>query len=679
MAMKLKIPDELDFLNHEIVGNSLTKLVKKFTLLRSSFSADLWIIEGLQYPINFRIQLADNSQLTDPKNSEFLLELKSWIAIQQALPENNKDVYTSEHILKRIKHVLRIIDYFLLSDDAKLLALHGTSALTINSFRSLAYRLCKYNCVEEQIYDWSNRLRAYLIEHYSRPHVYEDTAIAEHVDYFEPFRNGFSLDLTDEQIFNIRRNLYLSSPEYLSTLKNRPKNLLNPIRLALYKNTLYGERLYKLPAELKILSSISNLKEMESAPIRSKHNQITRQNFSLYMSCLKSLEKIHQYGLRAPADSIFKGIDAKWLRNLIKSEPNRYRSVPFSVGMYALRNSIEYFLKYGEDILNATANVMIAAKKQELNLINTQDITPYLSEKLKNLGIKTWSTYKPNATSEDFTELLRANTGLYEAYLVLIGAAQVMLGLLSARRYAEIQPVRHSNLDQANYDFIFQNCKSGIGDKRATLARPIPPICIKMLNLLSAFHNKLAPYKISTPAAKLLSLPSRSKPKFKSPTEKQYYEVIDLFCDYAQIPTNSDGQRYYLREHQLRRFFAQAFFWSSLGNLHTLRWMLGQTDPEHVYRYISDNEPGEVLTDVKAEFVTEVLLHGNHPNLELERVVAKHFNTHRISILLEEEVREYISDLIANKSVSVEPHYFYTADGKSYDILIEVLHHDQDR
>lgn len=676
MALNLKIPDVLDFIEHERGSNTLENLPKKFTLLKSSFSAEVWIIDGIQHPINFNIRLADGTHLTDQKNSEFLLEIKTWIAIQQTLPGNKKNQYTREHILKRIRHVLRIVDYFLLSDEAKSLAQHGTSALTSNSFKSLAFRLCQFNCVEEQIYDWSNRLRSHLIEHYSEPYSYDDRAIDTEVDDFEPFRKDFSLDLTDEQIINIRRNLYLSNPVYLSTLKNRPKNLLNSIRIALYKGTLYGERLYKLPAELKTLPSISNLKEMNPAPIRSKHNEITRQNFSMYMSCLKSLEQIRLYGLLAPAESVFRAIEPKWLRNLVTAEPDRYRSVPFSAGMHALRNSIEYCLKYGEEILNATANVMIAAKKEELNLIDTQDITSYLSEKLKTLGIKTWSPYKPNVTSEDFTEFLRANTGLYEAYLVLIGAAQVMLGLLSARRYAEIQPVRHSNLDQANYDLIFQNCKSGIGDKRATLARPIPPICIKILNLLNAFHNKLAPYKISTPTAKLLSLPSRSKPKFKSTTEKQYYEVIDLFCDYAQIPTNADGQRYYLREHQLRRFFAQAFFWSSLGNLHTLRWMLGQTDPEHVYRYISDNEPGEVLTDVKAEFVTEVLLHGNHPNLQLEILVAQHFNTNRISILLEEEVRVYISDLIANKSVSVEPHYFYTADGKSYDILIEVLHHD---
>lgn len=464
MTLSLIVPDELEFLNHDVAGKSLARLANKFTLLKSPFSANIWIIDGLQYPINFNIRLADNSQLTEPKNAEFLLELKTWIAIQEALPGSQKTQYSTAHILKRVRYVLRIIDYFLLSSEAHLLAVHGTAALTSNSFKSLAYRLCQYNCVEEQIYDWSGRLRTYLLENYSHPYSHEGKPIDSAVDNFEPFRTEFSLQLSDDQILNIRRNLYLSSTNYLSTLKHRPKNLLDPIRIALYGNTLYSECLYKLPAELKTLSSISNLKEMQPAPTRSKHEKIVRQNFSLYMSCIKSLQKIHHYGFSTPADSAFRGIETKWLRNLVTTEPDRYRSVPFSVGMFALRKSIEYCLAYGSEILNSTAGVMLAASKREISLTNAPDITPFLSEGLILIGVKSWTTYKPNGTSKEFTGLLRTNSGLYESYLVFIGAVQVMLGLLSARRYAEIHPIRNTNLDQASFEVIFSNGKSGIGD-----------------------------------------------------------------------------------------------------------------------------------------------------------------------------------------------------------------------
>lgn len=675
----LNIPEELAFLRHESGNRSLESLIKQFTLLKSPFTAELWIIKGLQYPINFKIRLIDNSLLTDSKNSALLLELKAWIAIQQALPENNKIQYSTIHILKRIRHVLRIIDYFLLNSETLLLTTNGISALTGNSFRSLAYRLCIYNCVEEQFYDWSKRLRAYLIEHCSHAYIHDGKPINSNIENFEPHRKGFSLDLTDEQIVNIRRNLYLNSKEFPSTLKNRPKNLLNQIRVALYSNTLYGERLYKLPAELKLASPLVDLKEKQPAPIRSKHKKIVKQNFRLYMSCLRSLEKISEYGLRPPAHSEFEMISSKKLNNLETSEPDRYRSVPFNVGMLALRSSIEYSLRFGADILSATAKVIIEVRAGNLDISSDPDLTPYLSEKLLQLGIKRWTICTPieTDTNNNFTALLRLSEGLYEAFLVLIGAVQVMLGLLSARRFEEIRNIRYSNIDQQSFDLIFRNGKSGVGDKRAKLARPIPPVCIRILNLLHDFHVLLSKYDISGPDAKLLSLPDRSRLKIKRTNSKGYYDVIDLFCDYAQIPMNEFGQRYYLREHQLRRFFAQAFFWSSLGNLHTLRWMLGQTDPEHVYRYISDNVPGEIFIDVKAEFVTEVLLHRQHSNPELEFLVEAHFNTNRFSILLEEEVRGYIQCLLKDKTISVEPHYYYSDTGKSYDILIEVLHEDQ--
>ncbi|MDG9922399.1 MULTISPECIES: hypothetical protein [unclassified Pseudomonas] len=673
----LNIPEVFAFLKQTDGSRGLERLITQFTLLKSPFTAELWLIEGLQYPINFNILLADNSRLTDSKNSALLLELKTWIAIQQALPENKKIQYSTEHILKRIRHVLRIIDYFLLSDEAPLLATHGVSALTGNSFKSLAHRLCTFNCVEEQFYDWSKRLRAYLIEHCSHAYNHSGLPIHPDIENFEPHRRGFSLNLTDEQIVNIRRNLYLNSTEFPSTLKNRPKNLLNPIRVALYANTLYGERLYKLPAELKLASPIIELKEKQPAPIRSKHNKIVKQNFRLYMSCIRSLENISEYGSRPPLHAEFELIASKNLRNLETSDPDRYRSVPFHVGLLALRQSIEYSLRYGPDILDATARIIIEVNNGNLDISGDHDLTPYLSDKLLLLGIKRWTIYTPTGTGNNFTEQLKASEGLYEAFLVLIGAVQVMLGLLSARRFEEIRNVRYSNLDPQSSDLIFHNGKSGIGDKRAKISRPIPPVCFKVLNLLHDFHVFLSEHNISETDAKLLSLPDRSTLKIKRTNSKGYYDVIDLFCDHAQIPLNEFGQRYYLREHQLRRFFAQAFFWSSLGNLHTLRWMLGQTDPEHIYRYISDNVPGEIFIDVKAEFVTEVLLHRQHSNPELESLVEEHFNTNRLSILLEEEVRDYIQLLIKDKTILVEPHYYYSDTGKSYDILIEVLHEDQ--
>ncbi len=65
----------------------------------------------------------------------------------------------------------------------------------------------------------------------------------------------------------------------------------------------------------------------------------------------------------------------------------------------------------------------------------------------------------------------------------------------------------------------------------------------------------------------------------------------------------------------MRRFFAMLFFYcGQLRQLDTLQWMLGHTDPKHVYRYITESTDGEVLASAKAQAVAEQLHQGNYEN-----------------------------------------------------------------
>ena len=48
------------------------------------------------------------------------------------------------------------------------------------------------------------------------------------------------------------------------------------------------------------------------------------------------------------------------------------------------------------------------------------------------------------------------------------------------------------------------------------------------------------------------------------------------------------------------------FFWGSgFGSLDTLRWFMGHTNIEHVYHYITESTSGEVLRNVKTQFLLE--------------------------------------------------------------------------
>ena len=41
--------------------------------------------------------------------------------------------------------------------------------------------------------------------------------------------------------------------------------------------------------------------------------------------------------------------------------------------------------------------------------------------------------------------------------------------------------------------------------------------------------------------------------------------------------------------------------------METLRWMLGHTDIQHLYRYITESETGRVLNGIKASYIVDEL------------------------------------------------------------------------
>ena len=89
-----------------------------------------------------------------------------------------------------------------------------------------------------------------------------------------------------------------------------------------------------------------------------------------------------------------------------------------------------------------------------------------------------------------------------------------------------------------------------------------------------------------------------------------YNKHIDAMCDYFETNLveyeNGEIRRNYIREHQLRRFFAMVFFWSKRSKeAECLRWMLGHSDLEHLYHYISESETGAILNETKATVILQ--------------------------------------------------------------------------
>jgi hypothetical protein len=137
--------------------------------------------------------------------------------------------------------------------------------------------------------------------------------------------------------------------------------------------------------------------------------------------------------------------------------------------------------------------------------------------------------------------------------------------------------------------------------------------------------------------------------------------IVEVECE--------DNKRFYMRQHQLRRFFAMAFFWGNgYGSMDTLRWFLGHTDVQHLYHYITESTEGSVLKSVKAQYVYENL----DKQEDLRSILIERYGTSNFSLIEREVLEDYIEDLIVENKLEVEPEFFTDDNGQNYKILIKV-------
>jgi hypothetical protein len=261
---------------------------------------------------------------------------------------------------------------------------------------------------------------------------------------------------------------------------------------------------------------------------------------------------------------------------------------------------------------------------------------------------------------------------------VYYGAALILVGTLSARRQAELLSLLpESAIDISNRYLIFLKGKStrGVWGTRQKELRPIDEIAVAIIKNIEKFQIILKKYGVLQNYSPLFFPPSTGRPqKLSANNENTLNGCLDLFCDYFETPV-INNQRYYLRQHQLRRFFAMTFFWGgSYKGLDTLSWYLGHTDFEHLYRYISEEIDGAVLMDVKVQYVYENLVDFK----DLTELLKANFGVQSISVLSSEDAEQYIETLIKNETVEVEPEFIHLNNNISYKIIVKIdgVRHD---
>ena len=671
------LPDELSFINEYRLENANVGQPKWLT---NAYEDEVWRCRFGKsvISIDFGITLADGSLLTHQSNSKLLGAIKRYLCAQThasvvgvaVLADN-----TGKGLLRRALHVL---DHFLLN--GSFISTHSSEfrqlekndihhfIATISASRSLKTNIYE---PEQRIVDFVRTVKVTV----------KDIALAQTrvPSLFETESCELPEGVEAEHVRNARVWLYVN--EFYTSGANNDMFAykLSASRLLEF---LIGERVLSNlkfdNMELDYLSFEPRepfVRELKAAPVMpgSDDERAAAEYVQSYLQTLNVMGIDITADRSLVSDDALTALDEKEVLRHGRLKPKgRFATLPFEVANLSLRRAIEFYLDYGQDLVNYY--VTLAEK-------NWQDESlPNLPLSLQKLGVKRFKNTQKLA--EDFFSDLRSGMSLYQMLQVLLGAIIVLVDTLMARREAELRRLTRSSIvTDGPYFFLEINLgKANFGEVREKILRPLPPLGAEALALLAKLSERLKSLGHESSTGLFQRFKHGNKKDFipygTTDAEPGWLRLcLDRFCDYVQIPTDENGCRYYIRPHQLRRNFAMLFFWQgSFGGIEVLRYFLGHQKPSMTYRYVTETMKGAVLRRVKAKVATELIKTDSSATESLAQFICERhgITLDDLHVLPEADVIAYIEDLLSSKEAEIEPEFVDGPNGEEYKILYKV-------
>jgi hypothetical protein len=688
----MSLPPELAFLS-DFFEPPETKL-QVASWLKTDFAKPVWkcdLGKSRLKIIDWHVILPDASLLTDAANGELLNGLKYFLTTTVRDSFGVSSLGDASTSLK-LYRALHIADHLLMDANHYGLLSTGLAGLTARDLKRVIITIAQVNDISESVYKWNARLSEYCL-----------TAVAETdssilSDYLNerPYlsvitdaqRDEDDLGLPLDQIPKIRaaldmRGLYSQS----NTFGYAPNG--KKISSILYQDCLHGRDGTKPTPSILCYTKISEpfVRELDCIPVTTAINlRVSPADVGTYKTMLYGLGCLHKLGLPAPAS---EDLASMMSLEVESSTEGRFRSVPTRIIFTAIKDAIEFHLKYGKPLLNSYCRLAILAKRKgkKLTSLSEEDFNSCLSPKLRDYGVtqlglscRVSGVKYPDriikGNKQKYFKKLRANNGLLELISVYYGAIQVTTGALTARRVGELIDLPCQGcLDSTLSWLLFNNRKSTkrLGGLRLKEARPVDPIAVEMIQAIQQFQKRLERIGFISGSAQLFAAPSlRGDKNLGTINKSNFNRQMDIFCDYFQSEVNEIGHRYYLRQHQLRRFFAQVFFHCCReGGVETLQWMLGHTNLSHVWNYISENFEGSLVRGAQGQVLAQELQGNKFKDYsELADLLTKEYGITDFQAVDADELADHIEGLIEKKKLTVNPHFFKNENGEMIELVL---------
>lgn len=671
--------------------------------LLSSFDSPIWLYNfdySKPKKICWDIRLDDGSSLLEKRHLNLLNGFRYWliIATQRELGPGTNGTRTQS---QAFYCTLYLIDHLLLYAERYTLAKTHLAGISTDELKMLLTKAASSTASSSSLLEWEERLSLYIfkeIEKADSAHL--NALLIEH-----PYLKVVTPEQEDSNTLNVDLKFIPLMRAWLYYKKFYVGGVCKKIATVKLSGLIYPNTLLACSAPKPSVGILSyskhkdahNGREMIGAPInRSNENKVLGLNaYNSYFRPLYCLGILHKLNIPAPSLQSFREIQS-FVPSI--SQAGRFLTLPTKVAFDAVKDAIEFHLKYGKALIDSYCRLAVATMAARKNgnhsatmvTLPKKNFIRAIDPKLKELGVtrlgfsikemEKSAVHVRKGTSTEYYKNLRENKGLLELLSVYVGCVQIVVGALVARRHSEMVSLNVDDcLDQSESWLIFANAKStsGLWGFRNEEARPIDPIAVKMINQLQRMQKVLKRIGVIDELGPLFSTPEIRGHLKLTINASRYNKNMDLFCDYFEVEQDVHGRRYYIRQHTLRRFFAMLFFHSSaFGGIDTLRWMLGHTDLKHVWHYITESTPGRVLRATTAQWTAENLSKlsaGNQGYKDLVELIYARFGVKEVSLVETEDLEGMIEELLLQGSVDIEPEFFEDENGQQMQIMCKVV------
>ncbi len=667
-----KIQEELSRLQGLTDGNRFLH-----DWLSSEFDDSTWVMEvGEHEPIlvNFSVALNDGSTLTDIKNQPLLSQIKETL-LQVGSPYNRKGALIGPRTVRmQLICALKLIDYFILRSEEFKIADCGFDLVAQADVKRLIHSLSTSAAPTATLYQWPGRLYGFL-----ENTLLEIPADIPHAPSSK--RDWHAIEeCSDEsaQRFAAECRNWLAENGYYKKI-SQTRTSLNTTELGkkLLPDCLWHPRKLFEPKPLR-LTSDNAPRQMEVVPVR--HQASTPISLPYYWRFVTVLSVFADHLFTDPSISGDKV--RKYAKSLEHNATpvDRFKSLPTIVVWQALGDAIDFYFENSERLF--AAYVAYCNQKKcfpgiSANKAADAIIPAYFGPENGGLAPQHWKTPAGRSSVLSETPCIKSTesiaASLHGLLMVLFGAIHIIVGILSARRLSELIDLQPNTcLEPAGGYLVFENRKSGILDVREF--GPIPSLVGKIVHDVKGFQKRLIEIGWIGSHQPLLAHPAARDIGLVTKGTLKNCKHLDYFCDYFETSTEKGSLRYHFRTHQFRRFFAMAFFWAgSDSRAESLSWFLAHTEPEMLYRYVSEDMPGQVLNSVKAQYVRELCDEDSEIKTKLAALVSDKFDCSTFALIPEDELDSYLERLLEEGDVEVEPQFYVDEHQNKYRICV-IIH-----